>query len=77
MIISERSRMITIAKQDLMDLGYGNSFATTIIKEAKQVMVSRGYSFYQSRKLNRVPREVVEGILGITLPNRTSNKNES
>lgn len=69
--------MITVTKQDLIDLGYGNSFATNIIREAKQIMVSRGYSFYESRKLNRVPSDVVEGILGITLPNRTSELEES
>lgn len=64
--------MITVSKQDLIDLGYGNSFAATIIKKAKLIMVGKGYSFYQSRKLNRVPCDVVEEILGITLPNRTS-----
>ena len=74
MIISERSMMITITKQDLIALGYGNSFATTIIRDAKQIMVKRGFTFYEARKLNRVPCEVVEGILGITLPNRTSKK---
>lgn len=63
--------MITITKQDLIELGYGNSFATNIIREAKQLMVNRGFEFYKSRKLNRVPKEVVEEILGITLPNRT------
>lgn len=64
--------MITVTKQDLIDLGYGNSFATSIIRDAKNIMVSQGYTFYESRKLNRVPSEVVERILGITLPNRTS-----
>lgn len=64
--------MITITKQDLIDLGYGNSFAANIIREAKQIMVKKGYDFYQSPKLNRVPCEAVEEILGITLPEKTS-----
>lgn len=34
-------------------------------------MVDRGYHFYQSRKVNRVPVDVVEEILGITLSDKT------
>lgn len=60
--------MITITKNDLIELGYGNSFAADIIREAKRKMVAKGFDFYQSRKLNRVPCEVVEEIIGITLP---------
>lgn len=64
--------MITITKQDIIDLGYSNSYATNIIREAKQIMVKKGYTFYHSRKLNRVPREVVEEMLGITLTEKST-----
>ena len=57
--------MITIAKQDLVNLGYGPSFATDIIRQTKQLMISKGHTYYASRKLNRVPREAVEELLGI------------
>ncbi|CAM4316149.1 DUF3173 domain-containing protein [Erysipelothrix aquatica] len=63
--------MLTITKQDIIDLGYGNSFASNIIRESKLIMVDRGYPFYQSRKVNRVPVDVVEEILGITLSDKT------
>ena len=66
--------MITVTKKDLMALGYGPAFSTDIIRKAKQVMISKGHSYYQSRKLDRVPREAVEEILGITL---THEKNMS
>ena len=62
--------MLTVTKQDLIDLGYGNSFAADIIRKAKELMVQKGYSFYLSRKLNRVPNEAVEEILGIALPEK-------
>ncbi|GAY78736.1 hypothetical protein NBRC111894_4290 [Sporolactobacillus inulinus] len=29
-------------------------------------MIAKGHSYYQSRKLDRVPREAVEELLGIT-----------
>jgi hypothetical protein len=64
--------MLTVTRQDLIKLGYGNSFASDIMRQAKSLMVEKGYSFYRSRKLSRVPCEAVEEILGITLPNKTS-----
>lgn len=62
--------MITITKKDLITLGYGPSFAADIIKKSKNLMVSKGHTYYQSRKLDRVPKEAVEEILGITLPDK-------
>ena len=47
--------MITVTKSDLIELGYGPSFAADIIKEAKKLMISKGHTYYQSRKLDRVP----------------------
>lgn len=66
----ERRVMITITKKDLIALGYGPSFAADIIKKSKILMVSKGHTYYQSRKLDRVPKEAVEEILGITLPDK-------
>ena len=48
--------MITVTKKDLIELGYGTSFAADIIREAKRLMISKGHTYYQSRKLDRVPR---------------------
>ena len=60
--------MITFTKKDLIALGYGPSFSADIIKQAKNLMIERGHTYYQSRKLDRVPKEAVEEILGIKLP---------
>ncbi|EPN9637048.1 DUF3173 domain-containing protein [Oceanobacillus sojae] len=57
--------MITVTKKDLIELGYGTSFSADIIKKAKELMITKGHSYYESRKLDRVPREAVEEILGI------------
>lgn len=62
--------MVTLTKKDLVELGYGNSFASDIIKHAKQLMIEKGHTYYQSRKLDRVPVEAVEELLGITLTNK-------
>lgn len=60
--------MITVTKKDLISLGYGPSFSADIIKQAKNLMIERGHTYYQSRKLDRVPKEAVEELLGIKLP---------
>ena len=57
--------MITVTKKDLITLGYGASFAADIIREAKKLMISKGHTYYQSRKLDCVPREAVAELLGI------------
>lgn len=62
--------MVTVTKSDLIALGYGTSFAANIIRKAKKLMISKGHTYYQSRKLDRVPKEAVEEILGITIPDR-------
>ena len=59
--------VITITQKDLITLGYGPSFSRDIIRQAKCLMVQKGYSFYNTKKLDRVPVEAIEEILGITL----------
>lgn len=63
----ERRIMITVTKKDLIALGYGTSFSADIIRKAKKLMIKKGNTYYQSRKLDRVPKEAVEELLGITL----------
>ena len=63
----ERRIMITVTKKDLIALGYGTSFSADIIRIAKKLMIEKGHTYYQSRKLDRVPKEAVEELLGITL----------
>ncbi|MDN3201204.1 MULTISPECIES: DUF3173 domain-containing protein [Enterococcus] len=57
----------TICKSDLLQLGYLPHTASTIIRQAKQIMVQRGYPFYNNKRLGHVPRNVVEEILGLSL----------
>ena len=59
--------MVTVTKKDLITLGYGPSFAASIIKESKKLMIKKGHTYYESKKLDRVPREAVEELLGVTL----------
>lgn len=64
--------MITVTKSDLIALGYGPSFASDIIRQAKKLMIDKGHTYYKSKKLDRVPKEAVEELLGIVLPENES-----
>lgn len=65
--------LITVTKQDLIAFGYGTSFAADIIRQAKKLMIEKGHTYYQSRKLDRVPREAVKELLGIRLSDHTDD----
>lgn len=58
--------IVTVTRKELMALGYGPSFSRDIIRQAKYLMVQKGYGFYNTKKLGRVPVEAIEEILGIT-----------
>ncbi|MDN6070740.1 MAG: DUF3173 domain-containing protein [Lactococcus plantarum] len=59
--------MSTITRQDLVSLGYQSETARKIIAQAKSILISRGYLFYDNKRLGRVPVNVVEEILGVQL----------
>lgn len=59
--------MQTITKQELIDLGFGPSQSADIIRKAKYVMLNKGFTYYSSRKLGRVPVSAVEEILGFSI----------
>jgi len=56
-----------ITKQDLMKLGFGPYQAYMLIKQAKALMVKKGFTYYNGKGLGRVPIESVEEILGSKL----------
>lgn len=57
----------TITKQDLIALGFGPSQSADIVRKAKKYMVSKGYGYYASKRLGRVPAKAVENILGFNV----------
>lgn len=65
---------LTITKNELMNLGFGPSQSSDIIRKAKCLMLNKGYSYYSSKKLGRVPISAVEEILGFSIQNNFKNK---
>lgn len=56
---------LMIDKTDLVALGFTPSKSADIIRSAKRLMVSKGYGFYSSRKVGRVPASAVAEIIGV------------
>lgn len=62
-----------VDKNDLMTLtGYSKSQCSKLIREAKANLVSDGFSWYNNKRVGRVPLKSIEDILGFQL----SNKND-
>lgn len=57
----------TVTKDDLIKMGYPKYTAISIIRQAKLKMVQKGYTFYNNKRLGRVPKTTVESILGFNL----------
>ena len=56
-----------VTKDDLVALGFKTGTAYNIIKQAKYLMINKGFTFYENRRLGAVPRSAVEEILGFSL----------
>lgn len=67
---------VTICKDDLIEMGYKKYQAISLIREAKAIMVQNGCPYYNNKRLGRVPREVVESILGVSFIIEKSVLNE-
>ncbi|QPA58345.1 DUF3173 domain-containing protein [Lysinibacillus sphaericus] len=57
----------TVCKDDLIKLGYKKYQAISLIRQSKAIMVQKGCPYYNNKRLGRVPRDVVESILGVSL----------
>lgn len=56
---------VMVDKADVQALGFSASKSADIIREAKRLMVSKGFGFYGSRKVGRVPASAVAEIIGV------------
>ncbi|MGT2779803.1 DUF3173 domain-containing protein [Streptococcus intermedius] len=56
-----------ISDKDLMSMGYSKTTAQRIIKKSRELLVERGYSFYDRKRLMIVPKSIVSEILGVQI----------
>lgn len=56
--------------EDLCKLGFPPNQARTIIREAKSRLVSKGFGFYNGKRVGLVPFSVVSEIIGLSSLNK-------
>ena len=56
---------VMVDKDKLMDLGFKENQARTIIRQAKTYLVNEGYELYNNKRLGCVPGYSVEKITGV------------
>lgn len=62
-----------VDKNDLMTLtGYSQSQCAKLIRTAKIKLVSEGFSWYDNKRVGRVPLKTIEDILGFQLSRKNS-----
>lgn len=57
----------TMTVKDIMDLGITKATSYSVLRQAKHIMINRGFDFYDNKRLGTVPTEVVGEILGLEL----------
>ena len=57
----------TISQKDLIEMGYKQYTAMQIIHQARKLMVNKGYSVYDRKRLMVVPKSAVSEVLGVEL----------
>lgn len=57
----------TINYHDLMEYGFLERTARSIIRQGKSQMVKSGYSVYDNKRVGTVPVDVIEEIVGFPL----------
>ncbi|WP_125581667.1 DUF3173 family protein [Levilactobacillus cerevisiae] len=56
-----------VSAKDLETIGFRKYQAQTIIRQAKLLMVKKGFGLYNGKRLGVVPLEPVEEIIGVKL----------
>ncbi|HEN4337177.1 TPA: DUF3173 family protein [Streptococcus agalactiae] len=55
----------TMTVKDIMGLGLSKGTAYSVLRQAKHIMMERGFDFYDNKRLGAVPTDVVMQILGL------------
>ena len=56
-----------ISDKYLIEMGYNKATAQRIIRQSRELLVQRGYTFYNRNRLMIVPKSIVSEILGVNV----------
>lgn len=53
-----------VNKSDLVSLGFSEGTAKRIIRQGKELLVSRGFGIYKNKRIGTIPATVATELLG-------------
>lgn len=57
-----------VNKNDLMAItGYSETQSKLLIRQAKLILVEKGFNWYKNKRVGRVPVQIIEDILGFQM----------
>lgn len=56
-----------ITSQDLVSIGFSPTEAKNVIRVAKHILARRGHLYYENRKANRIPKQVIQEVIGFAI----------
>lgn len=57
----------TINKNDLIALGFSEGTSKRIIRQGKELLVSRGFEVYKNKRVGTIPTTIVTELLGFNV----------
>lgn len=57
----------TINKNDLVALGFSEGTSKRIIRQGKNLLVTRGFNVYQNKRIGTIPATIANELLGFDI----------
>lgn len=61
----------TVTKNDLVALGFSEGTSKRIIHQGKELLITRGFTVYQNKRIGTIPATIVSELLGFDVQNST------
>ena len=61
----------TVTKNDLVALGFSEGTSKRIIRQGKELLITRDFTVYQNKRIGTIPATIVSELLGFDVQNST------
>ena len=59
----------TVTKNDLVALGFSEGTYKRIIRQGKELLITRGFTVYQNKRIGTIPATIATELLGFDVQN--------
>lgn len=61
----------TVTKNDLVALGFSEGTSKRIIRQGKELLITRDFTVYQNKRIGTIPATIVSELLDFDVQNST------